>query len=262
MKKKICLALGSGGSKGLAHVGVIKALVENNFEITQIAGTSVGALVGGLFAANPNYKELEKIVDNMTYFELIKVLVDWPIKSALVRGRKMEKYIDKLCGKKRIEDLPIKFSAVCSDIVEGQKFVFNEGKLSTAIRASCSIPAIFSPIKYEGKILIDGGAVNPIPVSELRPKDGEKIVAVGLYSKIFPKNYNKLSKATLPQLAYSSMQVMLYHLSAENLKDADIKILPPVEDINVLNFVKAKKYIEIGYETTMKMMPEINKLFG
>lgn len=262
MTKNICLVLGGGGSKGLAHVGVIKALCENGFEITQIAGTSAGALVGGLYAVNPNYKELEKIANSIGYLELVKIFMDWPIKSGLVRGRKMEKFLNKMCWGKNIEDLPIKFKAVCSDLVLGEKFVFEKGKLATAIRASCAIPAIFSPIKYQGKLLIDGGAVNPVPVSEIIPKLDEKIVAVGLYSKIFPKNYQKLSRANLTQIAYASMQVMVCQLSEKNLDAADIKILPPVEDINVLNFVKAKDYIDIGYETTMKMMPEIEKLFS
>lgn len=262
MKKKICLVLGGGGSKGLAHVGVIKALVESGFEITQIAGTSAGALIGGLYAANPDYHKLEEIVGNINYFELVKILVDWPIKNALVRGKKMEKYLDKLCGQQKIEELPIKFKAVCTDVVSGQKYVFDQGKLATAIRASCSIPAIFSPVKHEGKVLIDGGAVNPIPVSEVEAKNGEKIVAVGLYSKIFPKNYRKVSKASLPMMAYASMQVMVCKLSEQNLNEADIRILPMVEDINVLNFVKAKKYIEIGYETTKKAIPELEKLFN
>ncbi|MFA6007854.1 MAG: patatin-like phospholipase family protein [Candidatus Shapirobacteria bacterium] len=262
MKKKICLVLGGGGSKGLAHVGVIKALVENDFEITQIAGTSAGALIGGLYAANPDYRELEKIVENISYYKLIKILVDWPVRNGLVRGRKMEKFLNRLCGQKSIENLPIKFKAVCTDLITGQKYVFDQGKLVTAIRASCAVPAIFSPIKYEGKILIDGGAISPIPVSEVEAKNGEKVVAVGLYSKIFPKSYRKLSRATLPQIAYSSMQTMVCQLSERNLNEADIQILPPVEDINVLNFVRAKKYIQIGYDTTIKMMPTIEKLFS
>lgn len=254
--------MGGGGSKGLAHVGVIKALCEQGYEITQIAGTSIGALVGGLYAANPSYKSLEEIVETISYLELVKIFVEWPLKSGLFRGKKSEMYLDKMCQGKNIEELPIKFRAVCSDIVKGEKFVFEKGKLSTAIQASCAIPAIFSPIEYQGKLLIDGGAVDPVPVSEVYPGADEKVIAVGLYSKIFPKSYQKLSKANLTQIAYASMQVIVRKLSEQNIDEADIKILPPVEDINVLNFVKAKKYIQIGYETTMKMMPEIDKLFG
>lgn len=245
----------------MAHVGVIKALLENNFEITQIVGTSAGALIGGLYAANPDIGELEKTVESIGYMELVKIFVDWPIKTGLVRGKKIEKFLDKICGKKSIEDLPIKFKAVCTDIVKAEKYVFTEGKLATAIRASCAIPALFSPVKMNGKILIDGGALNPIPVSEIIPNANEKIVAVGLYSKVFPKSYKKLSKSNLTQVAFVSMQVMVRELSRINLEKADIKILPLVDDVNVLNFVKTKKYIQIGYDTTMAMMPEINKLF-
>ncbi len=262
MSIKICLVLGGGGSKGLAHIGVIKALTEAGIEITQIAGTSAGALIGGLYAADPNIHRLETIADEINYLEIAKVLIDWPIKSGLVRGQKLENFLDKMCGQKRIEDLPIKFRAVCSDIVSGEKYVFSQGKLSTAIRASCSIPAIFSPLKHEQKILIDGGAVDPIPVSEVFPSPGEKVVAVGLYSRIFPKNYRKLSKANFTQIAYASMQVMVCHLSEKNLSLADVSIVPPVEDINVLNFVKAKKYIEIGYQSGLEAVPRIKDLLG
>lgn len=260
MTKKICLVLGAGGSKGLAHLGVIKALSENNFEITQIAGTSAGAMIGGLYAANPNEKDLEKNIDKIGYLKLFKILIERPTKTALIKGQKIEKFLDELCGEKRIEDLPIRYRAVCSDLVTGNKFVFSEGKLAFAIRASCAIPGIFSPVKFEDKILIDGGAVNPIPVSEVEPRRGEKIIAVGLYSKIFPKNYNSISEGNILKIAFSSMQVMVKNLSIIDLEKADIEILPPVEDINVLDFVKAKKYIQIGYETTLKMMPRINKL--
>ncbi|HOY60920.1 MAG TPA: patatin-like phospholipase family protein [Candidatus Woesebacteria bacterium] len=261
MTKKICLVLGSGGSKGLAHLGVIKALRENNFEITQIAGTSAGAMMGGLYAANLDGLKLEKEINEIDYLKLFKILLEKPTKNAILRGKKVEAFLDKLCGEKKIEDLPIKFKAVCSDLITGNKYVFSKGKLATAIRASCAIPGIFSPVKFEDKILIDGGAVNPIPVSEVEPRSGEKIIAVGLYSKIFPKNYNNISKGNILKIAFSSMQVMVKKLSILDLEKADIKILPPVEDINVLDFVKAKKYIQIGYETTMKMIPEINKLF-
>lgn len=260
MKNKICLVLGGGGSKGLAHIGVIKALVEADIEITQIAGTSAGALIGGLYAANPDYHQLESIVNELNYLEIAKVLIDWPIKSGLVRGQKLEKFLDKMCGQKRIEDLPLKFRAVCSDIVTGEKYVFSQGKLATAIRASCSIPAVFSPLKHDGKILIDGGAVDPIPVSEVFPGQDEKIVAVGLYSRIFPKSYRKLAKANFTQVAYASMQVMVCHLSENNLSLADVSIVPPVDDINVLNFVKAKKYLEIGYRSGLAAIPKIKGL--
>ncbi len=262
MKKKICLVLGSGGSKGIAHLGVIKALVENDFEITQIAGTSAGAMMGGLYAANLDGDKIEKEINAIDYIKLFRILVEKPSKNGLLRGKKMEAFLDNLCGEKKIEDLPIKFRAVCSDLISGDKYVFDKGKLSTAIRASCAIPALFSPVKYEGKILIDGGATNPIPTSEVYPGKNEKIIAVGLYSKIFPKNYRKISQANIVRMAFSSMQVMVKNLSILDLEKADIKILPPVEDINVLNFVKAKNYLKIGYDATIKMIPEINKLFS
>jgi NTE family protein len=261
MSKKICLVLGSGGSKGLTHLGVIKALVESGYEITQIVGTSCGALIGGLYAANPNCEELENIIEKIGYLELVKIFVDWPNGSGLMDGEKIENFLDEICGQKIIEDLPIKFKAVCTDIVKGKKFIFDKGKLSTAIRASCGVPGLFSPYKHEGKLLIDGGALNPVPVFEVDRGKDEIIVAVGLYSRVFPKSYQKLAKANVTQIAYVAMQTMFCKLADYNMAGADVKILPLVEETNILNFVKTKKYVQIGYETTIKMVPEIEKLF-
>ena len=192
MKKKICLVLGSGGSKGIAHLGVIKALVENDFEITQIAGTSAGAMMGGLYAANLDGDKIEKEINAIDYIKLFRILVEKPSKNGLLRGKKMEAFLDNLCGEKKIEDLPIKFRAVCSDLISGDKYVFDKGKLSTAIRASCAIPALFSPVKYEGKILIDGGATNPIPTSEVYPGKNEKIIAFGYDPEKIIEKFPKL----------------------------------------------------------------------
>lgn len=256
MKRKISLALGGGGSKGLAHIGVIKAITELNLEISQIAGTSVGALIGGIYATNPNYKELEKIVEDISYLELFKILMDFPVKDALVKGKKMEDFLDKICGSKKIEELPIKFRAVCADIVSGEKYVFDKGKLSTAIRASCAIPGIFSPVKYEERVLIDGGVISPVPVLELEKRKNEKIIAVGLYDKFFPKKYKDMANAGVFVVAYGSMQLMVKKLAENELEKADVKILPPVEDINVLDFVKAKKFITLGYETAIKALKD------
>lgn len=252
MKMKIALVLGSGGSKGLAHIGVIKAVLEKGYQIEEIVGTSAGALMGGWYASCQDISIMENFANSISYKYLLKILTDWPDNKGVIRGRKIEMFLEKIFENKLIENLPIKFRAVSANLVTGEKCIFEKGSLSTAVRASISIPAIFSPVKFDSKILIDGGAIEPLPVAEVKRKKDVKIVAVGLYKNIFPKNYDDLSKSNIVKITYSSMQQMLVELSRRDMEKADIKILPPVADINVLNFVKAKEYIKIGYDTAMK----------
>lgn len=162
MKRKISLVLGAGGSKGLAHLGVIKALNEAGFEITQIAGTSVGALIGGLYAGKPDVKWIEEIVYSLSYRKLSKIILERPRKSALIYGNNYHNFLKKILPIKNVEDTQIPFRAVASDLVSGEKYVFNSGPLVTAISASSAIPAIFSPVEYKGMLLIDGGAIDPV----------------------------------------------------------------------------------------------------
>ncbi|MEL7666154.1 MAG: patatin-like phospholipase family protein [Candidatus Shapirobacteria bacterium] len=261
MKRKISLVLGAGGSKGLAHLGVIKALNEAGFEITQIAGTSVGALIGGLYAGKPDVKWIEEIVYSLSYRKLSKIILERPRKSALIYGNNYHNFLKKILPIKNVEDTQIPFRAVASDLVSGEKYVFNSGPLVTAISASSAIPAIFSPVEYKGMLLIDGGAIDPVPVDEIEKNEKQPIVAVALYKNLFPKDFSKLKKAGLARIAFDSMQVTVSNLSKKAIKKADLVILPDVENINVLDFVKAKEYVEIGYRTMKKNMDQLNKLY-
>lgn len=262
MKKKgVSLVLGCGGSKGPAHLGVIKALVEANFEIEEIIGTSAGALIGGLYAANPDIKKVERIFNSLDYRKLFKLLVGRPMKSGLINGEKYRKFVEDCCAVKNIEETKIPFKAVSCDLVSGEKYVFETGPIATAIRASSAIPAIFAPVKYEGKILIDGGAISPVAIEEAKPQQGDKIVAVALFKHLFPKSYRQLSRANLGKIAIASTQLAIKNFSREAIKKADMAILPDVEDINVLNFVKSKHYIEIGYQAMKVRIKELNRLY-
>lgn len=262
MKKRgVSLVLGCGGSKGPAHLGVIKALVEADFEIKEIIGTSAGALIGGLYAANPDVKKIEKIFNSLDYRKLFKLLIGRPTKSGLINGEKYRKFIEDCCAVKNIEETKIPFRAVSCDLVSGEKYVFETGPIATAIRASSAIPAIFAPVKYAGKILIDGGALAPVAVEEARPQPGDKVVAVALFKDLFPKSYRQLSRANLGKIAFVSTQMAIRNLSKKAITKADVAVLPDVEDINVLNFVKSKHYVDTGYQAMKAKIKELNRLY-
>lgn len=178
--KNVALVLSSGGAKGYAHIGVIAALQEAGYHITSVAGTSMGALVGGLYAAG-KLKEAYawlKTIDNWEVFKL----ADFKNVSTtgLINGEYIFDELYKLVGDVRIEDLPIPFCAVAADLDTGKEKVFTKGRLLDAIRASISIPVFFVPHKIRGKRYIDGGVVNGLPINHVKRTPGDQVVAINL----------------------------------------------------------------------------------
>jgi NTE family protein len=164
MLKKIGLALGCGGARGLAHIGVIKTLVKNNIPIDYIAGSSIGALIGSLYAATLDILQVEKWFLELTYKDLIKVLLDPSLHSGLIKGEKFINFLQSKIGVRKIEELKIPFRAVATDLFTGKAVVFKKGDLGLAIRSSCAVPFLFSPVISGDKCLVDGGISMPVPV--------------------------------------------------------------------------------------------------
>jgi NTE family protein len=177
--KTVSLVLGSGGARGLAHIGVIRWLEENNFKIESITGCSIGAVIGGVYAAG-KLDEYEQWVRAITKIDILALLdLSWE-KSGLVRGDKLINTLIELVGQQLIEDLPIPYTAVATDI-RGQKEIWiSSGSLFDAIRASISIPLFFTPFKYHGVDLVDGGVLNPVPIAPTFGDQTEMTIAVNL----------------------------------------------------------------------------------
>ncbi len=179
--KNVALVLGSGGARGLAHIGVIEELTRRGYSITSISGSSMGALVGGLLAANKleDYKKWILTLDKIDIFNLI----DFTISSkGLIKGHKVfEKMQEQnMIPDINIKDLPIPYTAVAVDIINNQLVVFKSGKLHDAIRASISIPNVFTPMPYNGTLLVDGGVLSPLPLEYIERKDSDWLVAIDL----------------------------------------------------------------------------------
>ncbi len=163
-KRTVSLVLGSGGARGLAHIGVIEWLNENGFEIRSIAGSSMGALIGGIYAAG----KLDVYTQWVTALKKMDVirLLDFSFgRSGLIKGERIIDVLKDLIGERDIEDLPISFTAVATDIGDEKEIWLNRGPLFDAIRASIAIPTIFTPHEYRGKQLLDGALVNPLPIA-------------------------------------------------------------------------------------------------
>lgn len=197
--KTVSLVLGSGGARGLAHIGVIHWLEENGYEIRSISGSSVGALIGGIYAAG-KLDEFEQWVRAISKLDILTLLdLSWS-RSGLVQGDKIINTLVDLVGDQLIEDLPISFTAVATDISSEKEVWINSGKLFDAIRASISLPLFFTPFNRNGIKLIDGGVLNPVPIAPTFSDDTQLTIAVNLGApleqiKISRKNLQTPTKA-------------------------------------------------------------------
>jgi len=189
-KKTISLVLGSGGARGYAHMGVIEELLKNNYEIKSISGSSMGALIGGLYACG----KLEEFKNWVLELDLLDVakLVDFSFTgTGLIQGDKVFTAIEEIVGDVIIEDLPIPFTAVATDLIKQKEVWIQKGRLVDAIRASIAIPSVFTPKKIGERYLIDGGVLNPLPIAPTVADDTDLTIAVNLSAHI-GKDYYKI----------------------------------------------------------------------
>ena len=184
--KTLSLVLGSGGARGLAHIGVIHWLEEHGYTIASISGCSMGALIGGIYAAG-KLDDFEHWVRAITKLDIITLLdISWE-KTGLVKGDKIINTLTQLVGDMVIEDLPIRYTAVAADIVNEKEIWMNTGPLFDAIRASISLPLFFTPFNYNGIELIDGGVLNPVPIAPTFGDATDFTLAVNLGGKLEPQ---------------------------------------------------------------------------
>lgn len=175
--RKIGLALGSGSARGWSHIGVIRGLQEANISIDVVCGSSIGALVGGAFAAG-KLDEAERLIRNLEWSDLLGFMEVPVPRSGIINSEKIAEYLRERIGDPNIEDLPIPYAAVATDLTSGQEVWIRQGSLIEAIRASISMPGMFTPCFREGRLLVDGGLINPIPVSLCRSMGAHTVIAV------------------------------------------------------------------------------------
>ena len=194
--KKVGLALGSGSAKGLSHIGVIKLLEEMDIKIDYVAGSSIGAMIGGAYAAGVSINEIEDIALKTDLASSVKYFLPTISKSGLISGTKVTEFLRDIVGDIKIENLKIPFTATATDILTGQEVNFSKGRLVEAIRTSISVPIIFQPVIYDDKILVDGGLANPLPINVAREMGAEFIIAVNVMPSLDRTNTGKRKENT------------------------------------------------------------------
>ncbi len=286
MKKSISLVLGSGGARGYAHIGVIEVLESEGYEIKSISGSSMGALVGALYASG-KLEEFKKWILSLDLFEVLK-LVDFSFeKSGMIKGDKVFDVIANMIGNINIEDLPIPFTAVATDIVTQKEVWFQRGSLIDAVRASVAIPTILTPKEIGNQILVDGGVLNPLPTVPTLSDRTDLTIAVNLNGDKVPleklkkkeENQNtfeqKLSKFLEENLFLKKEKSINYFTilsqtieAAQNLitryelasHEPDLIIDIPKNICDFYDFDEAKEVIEIGREIAQKRVDEFHQM--
>ena len=237
MKKRVALVLGSGGARGYAHIGVIEEIERRGYDIACIAGCSMGAVVGGIYAAG-KLDEYRNWIESLDYLDVLR-LVDVSFRLGAIRGEKVFGQIRKIVGEINIEELRIPYTAVATDLTNQQEIWFQEGCLHQAMRASAAIPSLFTPVMQGNRMLVDGGLLNPLPIVPVVSSHCDLIIAVNLNATnqkhyqlpviqrppAFKSRFNSLAKSLgshLPFRRKQAEQLMKLEQEALQAQAADI----------------------------------------
>lgn len=210
----VALVLSGGGARGCAHIGAIRILEQNGFRISSVAGTSMGALIGGIYAAG-GMERFSGWISSLDRLEILKMTDITISSSGFVKGNKIIDRMREIIPDRNIEDLPIPFCAVATDIINKKEKIFNTGNLYDAIRASISIPTVFQPFYTDGNYYVDGGLVNQIPVNRVSRMQGDILVVVDVGAAIPPvreKRGNKITKEQSEQRKIKEDSLLLKEL--------------------------------------------------
>ena len=251
---KIALVLGGGAARGLAHVGVIRVLEQEKIPIQLIVGTSVGSLIGALYAADPNSLNLEWLAFSIEKEDIFDYSVVYS-KMGPVLGDRLEKFVQTKAKVKNLEQMKIPFYPVATDLNTGQTWVFEKGSVARAVRASSSIPGIFQPVEINGRTYVDGGVTDNLPVDIARAKGADIIIAVNIQKKIDNPQINSLIDVILQSINIMGRELVLY-----KCRQYDVLIEPSVGDVGLTDFSQKKRLLEAGMQAARQALPKIRKL--
>jgi NTE family protein len=264
---RFSLALGGGGARGLAHIGVLKVLAEEGLRPCAIAGTSIGAIVGALYAAGHTPDELEGLVDALQLRDLAGVTGLRMARGALLTADRIERGLKEMLPAD-FGGLSIPFAAIAADLVAGERIVLDSGDLPLAVRASMSLPILFEPVSLEGMLLVDGGIVDPMPVEAARALCDGPVFAVDV-DPLLPAGADtgarRLRKPTIdPQaqpgvilVGTRSFDVMQNRLARGPLASAAVVISPDVGDYLMADFLEGSALVAAGEAAAHAALPQV-----
>jgi len=252
---RVALVLGGGAARGFAHVGVLRVLEQEKIPIDLIVGTSVGSLIGALYAEERNSFELE-----WTAFQLEKDdLFDYGVMNVVTgmsfaAGERLEKWLNEKIKVKNIEQMKVPYAAVATDLNWGTEVVIDRGPVAKAVRASSAIPGVFPPVQHLGKILVDGGVVNNIPITVARAKGADLVVAVDISENLGNTNIKNIVDVVL-----QATNIMFAENVEHAKQGADVLVTPKIGDVGMLDFNQKKRCMQAGIEAAREAIPAIRR---
>lgn len=264
---RIGVALGAGSARGWSHIGVLQALRGAGIHADVVCGTSIGALVGAVYA-DDELDELERWVTDLTWLKVMGFF-DVSFGGGLLKGARLIGHLRERFLEKDIAALPRRFAAVATDLDSGEEVWLREGSVADAVRASIALPGLFEPWPHAGRILVDGGLVNPVPVSLCRALGANFVIAVDLSSQLVGPAIRPVeaehAKVTVPsmlEVVTSSLHIMSTRITRSRLagEPADVVVMPRLGHFAQLDYHRAREAIEEGREATAVLAPQIERL--
>jgi NTE family protein len=277
MSAKLGLVLGSGSARGWAHIGVIRELADAGYTPDIVCGCSIGAFVGAAYA-NGDLDKLEHWVRSLTWQGVV-ALLDVSLGSGLIKGDKLISFFERHFVDHNFSDLSLPFACVATDLSTGHEIWLREGSVAAAVRASIALPGLFRPVRHEGRLLVDGALVNPVPVSVARALGADIVIAVDLGSDNFGNGFKKsaptevapsgwkkrlgvVGRSELPSLINimtTSIDIMQRRIARSRLagEPADVLLSPRLAHLALMDYHRADEAIREGREAVKRMLPAI-----
>lgn len=251
---KIAVVLGAGASKGFAHVGVLKVLETHKVPIHLIVGTSAGSFVGSLYASGVDAFQLQKMALALQKDDVADLTVP---DNGFIRGEKLENFVNRTVRQATLEKLKIPFRAVATNLQNGEETVFATGNTGKAVRASCSIPGIFQPVRIGDKTYVDGGVVSPVAIDAARKAGADIVIAVDISAGVS----GGVPQGTLDTIL-QAIDIMYAKIAATQIRNADVVIIPKVGHIGSSDFDKRNEAILEGEKAAVQAMPQIQTILA
>lgn len=250
--KKLSLVLGSGGLRGMAHIGVLTVLEEAHIPIHSIVGCSIGSLIGALYASGYSAQRLKRMSSRLKRREWLDLA---PSRMGLFKGKKILTVMESMTRQSKIEDTKIPLYIVATDLISGQEVVLHTGSIAEAVRASCAVPGIFAPFAIDGRLYADGALVNPTPVDIARKLGADVVVGVDL-----AHDTSEVKIKNVFDVVLRSIDVIEQQIGEKKHRSADVMIYPALGAISSSDFTKVAECIRLGEEATRKHIDEIRAL--
>ena len=249
--KRLGLAVGGGGARGFAHVGVLQVLEEAGIKTDLVVGTSAGSLVGALHASGKTGAQLQRIAETMEE----STITDWALpflNRGVLRGEALARYVSNQTQGRKIEDLPIRLGIVATDLNLGEGVLFQRGDTATAVRASSAVPSVFLPVRINNRDYVDGGLVAPVPVRYAREMGAEVVLAIDISTT--PEGSQAES---MLQILLQTFNIMGKSIKALELKEADVVVRPSLGGVSSADFNARLRAIEAGRAAMLAALPAL-----